>query len=184
MATVAFGIEYTSPRSRLSNGLRIFYAIPHLIIVGVLGYASGAASLIQWFIILFTGKRNKSLWTFSRNVLDWQNRATTYLGMMYDAYPNFAFEKLNEPVHFSIDYEESADRLTNALRLIWAIPAMLISYFLAIAAAVITVICWFAILFTGTQPRGMFDFLLKVYRYSTRFNAYIGLLTDTYPKFE
>ena len=117
-------------------------------------------------------------------MLDWQNRATTYLGMMYDAYPNFAFEKLNEPVHFSIDYEESADRLTNALWLIWAIPAMLISYFLAIAAAVITVICWFAILFTGTQPRGMFDFLLKVYRYSTRFNAYIGLLTDTYPKFE
>jgi len=172
MATVAFDIEYTSPRSRLSNGLRIFYAIPHLIIVGVLGYASGAASLIQWFIILFTGKRNKSLWTFSRNVLDWQNRATTYLGMR------------KEPVHFSIDYEESADRLTNALRLIWAIPAMLISYFLAIAAAVITVICWFAILFTGTQPRGMFDFLLKVYRYSTRFNAYIGLLTDTYPKFE
>ena len=68
--------------------------------------------------------------------------------------------------------------------LIWIIPAALIFLVVAIGGYVVTVICWFAILFTGTQPRGMFDFLLKVYRYSTRFNAYIGLLTDTYPKFE
>jgi len=184
MAIVAFDIEYTTPRSRLSNALRILYAIPHLIIVGALGYASGAASLVQWFIILFTGKRNQAVFTFCRNVLDWQNRAATYAGMMYDAYPNFGFEKVNEPVHFSLEYEESADRLTNALRILWVIPAALIYVVVAIGGYVVTIICWFAILFTGVQPKGMFDFLVKMYRFGVRVNAYAGLLTDTYPKYE
>lgn len=184
MATVQFDIEYTTPRNRLSNALRIIYAIPHLIIVGALGYASAAAGLVQWFIILFTGKRNQALFTFCRNVLDWQMRANTYAGMMYDAYPNFGFEKMNEPVQFSVEYEESANRLTNALRLIWIIPAALIFLVVAIGGYVVTVICWFAILFTGVQPKGMFDFLAKMYRFSARLNAYGTLLTDTYPKYE
>lgn len=184
MATVAFDIEYTTPRNRLSNAFRILYALPHLIIVGALGYASAAASLVQWFIILFTGKRNQGLFNFGRNVLGWQTRASAYAGMMYDAYPNFGFEKGNEPLQFSLEYEESADRLTNALRIIWVIPAALIYMAVAIAGYVVTIICWFAILFTGVQPRGMFDFLLKMYRFGARVSAYAGLLTDTYPKYE
>ena len=81
MATVTFDIEYTAgPRDRLSNALRIFYAIPHLIIVGALGYFAEALGVIQWFIILFTGKRNEGLWDLTRGVLDWQARAYTYVG--------------------------------------------------------------------------------------------------------
>ena len=38
--------------------------------------------------------------------------------------------------------------------------------------------------FTGNQPRGMFDFLVKVERFGARLSAYLYLLTDTYPKFE
>ena len=184
MATASFDIDYTDPRDRLSSALRIFYAIPHLIIVGALSYVAQAVAVIQWFIILFTGQRNQSLWNLSRGVLDWQARAYTYVGLMYDAYPNFGFEKKDEPVQFSLVYEESADRLTNALRLIWAIPALIITAGLAIAGMVVTLICWCAIVFTGTQPRGMFDFLLKAHRYSVRTGAYTSLLTDAYPKYE
>lgn len=184
MATVTFDIEYTDPRDRVSSALRIFYAIPHLIIVSALGYLVEAVAIIQWFIILFTGKRNQSLWNLARGVLDWQARAYTYTGLMYDTYPNFAFEKGGEPVQFTAEYEESADRLTNGLRIIWAIPAIIVMAALSIAGMVVTLICWFAIVFTGTQPRGMFDFLVKVHRYAVRTNAYITLLTDTYPKYE
>jgi hypothetical protein len=184
MAAATFDIDYTDPRDRLSSALRIFYAIPHLIIVSALGYLSEAVAFIQWFVILFTGKRNQSLWNLSRGVIDWQSRAYSYVGLMYDTYPNFGFEKKDEPVHFAIDFEEPANRLTNALRLIWAIPAMIITVGLMIAGVVVTLICWFAILFTGTQPRGMFDFMIKVYRYAFRTSTYVSLLTDTYPKYE
>ncbi len=103
---------------------------------------------------------------------------------MYDTYPNFGLEKKDESVHFALDYEEPANRLTNALRLIWAIPALITTIGLVISGDVVTLICWFAILFTGTQPSGMFDFLIKAYRYALRTSAYVSLLTDTYPKYE
>jgi hypothetical protein len=54
----------------------------------------------------------------------------------------------------------------------------------AIAGEVVTIICWFAILFTGQMSQGMFDFLLKVHRFGVRTSAYTSLLTDTYPKYE
>ena len=184
MTPVMFDIEYTEPRNRLSNGLRIFYALPHLIIVNALCYLAQVLSVIQWFIILFTGKRHQGMWNLSRGVLDWEMRANAYAGLMYDTYPNFGFEKRDEPVTFELTYEETANRLTCALRILWIIPAAIIFLLVAIGGVVVTLICWFAILFTGKQPKGMFDFLLKVYRMEARLNAYGQLLTDTYPKFE
>ena len=104
MAAVTFDITYTGERDRFSSALRMFYAIPHMIIVGALGYLAGAISVIQWFIILFTGKRNRNMWDISRGVLDWQARAYTYAGLMYDTYPNFGFERANEPVTLQFEY--------------------------------------------------------------------------------
>jgi hypothetical protein len=41
-----------------------------------------------------------------------------------------------------------------------------------------------AIVFTGQQAQGRFDFLLKAHRLGSRVSAYLYLLTDTYPKFD
>lgn len=184
MSAITFDIDYTEPRDRLSSALRIFYAIPHTIVVGALTYAAQLLAVVQWFIILFTGKRNQGIWNFTNGVLNWAGRAWAYTGLMYDTYPAFAFEGAGEPVRYGLVYEESADRLTNALRFIWAIPAAIIGIVLVIAGEVLSIVCWFAILFTGKQPRGMFDFLLKVHRFMVRLNGYTLLLTDTYPKYE
>ena len=141
-------------------------------------------ALLQWLVILFTGKRHQSLWSLSRDVLDWQSRANAYAGLMYDTYPNFGFEKKDEPMAFAVEYTESADRLTCALRIIWAIPALLLAIVIAIGAFFVTVVSWFAIVFTGQQSQGRFGFLMKAHRYGVRVGAYLTLLTDTYPKFE
>ncbi len=184
MAAVAFDIEYTAERDRLSSALRILYALPHLIIANVLQGLQEVLSFVHWWIILFTGKRNAGIWGLSKGVLNWQSRAYTYAGLMYDTYPAFAFEGAQEPVRLGLEMDESANRLTCALRIIWAIPAMIITSLLTIAGMVISIASWFAILFTGSHPRGMFDFLLKVHRYAVRFNAYVALLSDTYPAFD
>jgi len=65
-----------------------------------------------------------------------------------------------------------------------AIPHYIILFFLVIAAIVCVVIAWFAILFTGRYPRGLFDFVVGVFRWSLRVVAYSFLLiTDRYPPF-
>ena len=184
MSAVSFDITYTTPRNRLTNAFRIIWAIPHLIIVNVLSRLAQVLGLVQWFIVVFTGKRNRGLWDLSRNCLGWEVRAYAYAAMMYDTYPNFGFEKKDEPVEFGLEWDDSVDRLSVALRLIYAIPAVLLMLVVGIGAFFVGIGTWFAILFTGNQPRGMFDFMLKAQRLGARVSAYLYLLTDTYPKFD
>jgi hypothetical protein len=64
-------------------------------------------------------------------------------------------------------------------------PALhIVLVFLSIAAFVAVVIAWFAILFTGRYPRGLFDFVLGVLRWGNRVIGYaFVLVTDQYPPF-
>ena len=56
--------------------------------------------------------------------------------------------------------------------------------FLSIAAVVAVIVAWFAILFTGRYPRGLFDFVLGVLRWNNRVVGYAFILvTDEYPPF-
>ena len=75
-------------------------------------------------------------------------------------------------------------RLTVLVRIILAIPHLIVLYVLSIASEVVALICWFAALFTGRLPSGLADFQLGYLRWLTRFSAYLFLLTDVYPPFE
>jgi Domain of unknown function (DUF4389) len=65
-----------------------------------------------------------------------------------------------------------------------AIPHYIVLFFLDIAALVIVIVVWFAILFTARYPRGMFDFVEGVARWHNRVVGYaVTLVTDQYPPF-
>jgi hypothetical protein len=87
------------------------------------------------------------------------------------------------PVTFKADYVEKRSRLTTFFRLILAIPHVIFLYFYGLAAGVVVIIAWFALLFTGRYPQGMYDFVAGSLRYSTRVYGYLWLLTDEYPPF-
>ena len=182
MSIFTYDVEYQESRNRLTVAFRMILAIPHLIIAQVWGYLVEVLSVVQWFIILFTGKRNEGIWNLQRSWLVYYCRVLGYTSLLFDAYPAFATDGPPAPVRSAITYEESADRMTSALRLIWMIPAAIIAILAGIAMEVVLIISWFAIVITGKQPRGMWDFVLKALRFAFQLYSYAGLMTDTYPK--
>lgn len=83
------------------------------------------------------------------------------------------------PLQYSVDYPEGPrNRLTALVRLILAIPIIIISIFLAWQVIVPT---FFMILFRNKYPRWWFDWNLEVLRFTSRVNSYVLLLRDEYP---
>ena len=183
MSSIGYDVTYQEQRNRLTNAFRIILAIPHLIVSQVWGYLAQILGVIQWFVIVFTGKRNEGMFNLQQSWIGYYSRVVGYTSLLYDPYPAFGTDPGNAPVRTEISFEESANRLTTALRFLWIIPAAIIYIFVGIGGAVVTLISWFAILFTGKHPRGMWDFGLKVVRFSLQLQAYALLMTDTYPKF-
>lgn len=87
------------------------------------------------------------------------------------------------PVFFGVELEDRRSRLTTAFRLILAIPQLIVATLLGYALGIVSVIAWFAVLFTGRFPRGLFDFNVGAMRWQTNVYAYLALLRDEYPPF-
>jgi hypothetical protein len=87
------------------------------------------------------------------------------------------------PVTFRADYVEKRSRLTSFFRLILVFPHLIAYSFYGIAAGVVVIVAWFALVFTGRYPRGMYDFVAGFLHYETRVFGYGCLLTDQYPPF-
>jgi hypothetical protein len=88
------------------------------------------------------------------------------------------------PVHFSVDYPQRLSRGLIFVKWLLIIPHIIVLYALSIAMSVVVFIAWFAILFTGRYPLGLFNFVVGVQRWSNRVSAYgIMLVTDKYPPF-
>ena len=87
------------------------------------------------------------------------------------------------PISYEADYLRERNRLTTFFRLILAIPWYIVNYIYTLAAAVVAVIAWFALLILGRYPQWAYDFNSGVLRYSTRFNAWFSLQVDAFPPF-
>ncbi len=82
-----------------------------------------------------------------------------------------------------LEYPEERNRLTVAFRFVLAIPQIVVFLLVGLAWVVTAIIGWFAVLFTGRYPEGLWTFGLGVQRWSMRLSAYLLLLRDEYPPF-
>jgi hypothetical protein len=87
------------------------------------------------------------------------------------------------PVTYEADYVRERNRLTVFFRYILAIPWEIVAIIYYIAAIVVVIIAWFALLFTGRYPEGMYRFVSGVIRYGARVGAWYSLQTDEWPSF-
>ena len=185
-ATYPVTLEVEYPE-RLSRGLifvKWLLAFPHWLIVGIFGYLVELTTFISWFAILFTGRYPRALFDLAVMYFRWNTRMLAYVALLRDEYPPFSGGANPEyPVRLDIEYPERLSRLLIFVKWLLAIPHIVILGLLGIVAFFVYVIGWFAILFTGRLPRGLFDFLVGYGRWGLRVNAYILLLRDEYPPF-
>lgn len=87
------------------------------------------------------------------------------------------------PVTYEADYLKERNRLTTFFRYIVAIPWLIVAYVYLIAASVVVLIAWFALVILGRYPEGMYNFVGGVLRFSMRVNAFLYLQTDEWPSF-
>jgi Domain of unknown function (DUF4389) len=178
-----FEVEYPEELNRWLPLVKWLLAIPHLLIVYALVNVAYVIQFIAFFAILFTTKFPEQLFEFVVNIYRWQMNVSAYTGLMRDEYPPFSWEPGQYPVNFEIDYPEQLNRWLPLIKWLLAFPHYVVLFALFIAAAVVWIIAFFAILFTTRFPRGLFEFNVGVFRWWQRVNAYVYFMRDEYPPF-
>jgi Domain of unknown function (DUF4389) len=199
---VRLSIDYPDRAlNRLTTAFRLFVAIPILIVAGSVGghegaygagehgwtFAAGTGGLLflaPLLMILFRQKYPRWWFDWNRELLRFSNRVGVYLALMDDRYPS-TDEQQAVALDFPYpDAEQGLNRWLPLVKWLLAIPHYIVLVFLWIAAVVSIVIAWFVILFTGRYPRGLFNFVHGVFRWTNRVVGYAFILvTDEYPPF-
>lgn len=172
-------------RNRLSVGLRYIFALPVMIVAMIFGIGAYLAAIVAWFSIVFTGKYPEGLYDFNAKFVRLASRATSYLDLATDQSPPLnGDEDPNYPVQVGTPAPLAEyDRVKTGLRLIIGIPVFLLNYVQGIIAGIVSLIAWFAIVFTGKMPEGLVKPLHGAIAYQTKALAYMMLLTEDYPPF-
>jgi hypothetical protein len=197
-------VDYPDQHNRVTTLFRLVLVIPIAIVFGVLtsgttrtvydhsghavstssGGITGGIFVATVLMILFRQRYPRWWFDFGRELTRFGARIFAYVALLSDQYPSTVDE---QSVHLDIDYPDAERDLNRWLPLVkWlmAIPHFIVLFFLSIGAFFAVVIAWFAILFTGRYPRGLFDYVVGVGRWGLRVQAYaILLVTDRYPPF-
>ncbi len=185
----AFEVETPDKMANWRPLVQWLMAIPHIVVLSLLAVVGGVVAIISWFSIVFTGKLSEGLANTQSMVLRYNMRTMAFAGFLHEEFPPFDFtttaaEPGGTPV--SVDFTpalEDRNRLTAGLRFLWAIPAWIFLGSISLVAEILWFIAFFAVLFTGSWPNGLRDFVVKALRLGVKVNAYGMLLTDEYPPF-
>lgn len=146
---------------------------------------NGAAALgLATALMIVFRKRYPRWWfDFARECTRFFGRILAYLALLTDRYPSTVDE---QAVHLEIDYPDARElnRWLPLVKWLLAVPHYLALALLGTVAFLAVIAAWFAILLSGRYPRGLFDYVVGVWRWWLRVGAYAFLLvTDRYPPF-
>lgn len=195
---VRLSVDYPDRKlNRLSTLLRLLWIIPIAIVLALVSGSTlavngttaivaggGLLFLAPLLMILFRQKYPRWWFDWNLELYRFSTRVAAYLAVMDDRYPSTDEQ---QSVRLDIDYPDVPRDLNRFLPLVkWilVIPHIIVLAFIGIAAVFAVIFAWFAILFTGRYPRGLFDFVEGFLRWGTRVTGYAFLLaTDRYPPF-
>ncbi len=206
---VTFAVEpaYAS-RRRLSGGLRLLFALPHLLFtggpsllgmvvapvfvvvglapltvplsIGAFGVLALLTTIASWIALLVRGRQPRGLREVATWFLGWRANAIAYAVLLRDEFPPFGYGDYE--AHLAIPPQpERRDRVSIALRLPLLLPHLPVLVVLNVLLTVVSVIAWLTVTLGGRYPAPLYDFTVGAVRYSLRVEAYLLLLHDTWP---
>ena len=183
---VTFEADYVERRNRLTTFFRLILAIPVAIVLYVFGILAGLAIVIAWVAIVITGRYPTGLYDFVASFNRSLARVTGYAALLCDPYPAFgASDDPGYPIRMRFAGPlERYSRLKTFFRIILASPIIVLRYVMHLLLEIGAVAAWVVILVTGKMPRGLFDLMVLANSYTARSDAYVFLLTETYPPFQ
>lgn len=165
----------------------IVLTVVAVLLVPIMIFLAGfITNLFNPIVLMLVFRKKYPKWWFDyfTNLIKFLTRVGSYLTLLTDVYPS---TDEDQNVHIEITYPDVEKELSQGLPLIkWflAIPHYIVLAFVALVACVCDILIWFAILFTGRAPRGLFDFIVGFYRWGLRVSAYAYFqFTDKYPPF-
>lgn len=164
-------------------------AVPQLLIAYALTSLRGVLTLISFFAVVFTRRIPRPLFDAIVMMFRYEWRVTSYALFLHEDYPPFEFQPAatdddaDPHTLVTVSYPDQMSRWQPLVKWLLAIPHYVVLFVLGIAATVVVIGGFFTVLITGEYPQTLRDFLVGVYRYNLRVQAYAGLLTDQYPPF-
>ncbi|NQW21289.1 MAG: DUF4389 domain-containing protein [Chloroflexi bacterium] len=175
-------IDYVGTgRNRLTTFFRIMTAIPILLVISA--FQNATVVIPTLLMILFRQKYPRWWFDFNIEYQRFSIRIYAYLSLLTDEYPSADGA---QGVQLEIDYPDVSqlNRFLPLFKWILAIPHYVVLAILGSISIILIVVAWFIILFTGSFPKGIHNFIVGVNRWTVRVTAYAFLLTtDTYPPF-
>jgi|SRR5579862_5702597 len=168
-------------RSRLTVFFRLPLAIPHFLVLYVLGIVMEFVLFVAWVVAVVLGRLPEGLHNFLGGYMRYLTRVSAYVLLLADPYPPFAFERKGYPVEVRVDPPAPENRLTVFFRILLAIPALLLSAVFRVVNTVMAIFGWFYCIALGRMHKGMRDVSAWMLGYETQTYGYLFLLTSRYP---
>jgi hypothetical protein len=183
---VSFEADYVEQRNRLTAFFRLILVIPVAIWLYVYAIAAAIVIVIAWFAIVLTGRYPQTMYDFIASYTRFVTRVTAYAALLCDPYPPFGGAPDD---HYPVRMQfagplDHYSRLKTLFRIILAIPLVILRYVIGLLLEVGALAAWFVIIITGKMPRGLYDLMVLANSYTARSDAYLYLLTETYPPFQ
>jgi hypothetical protein len=182
---VTYEVAFPERLSRLSTFFRAILAIPLAIWLYIWGFFASIAIFVAWFAIVITGRYPAGLYRFVAQFCAAEAIMFSYVTLVTDRFPPFVPDSDSDyPVRMTFRRLERYSRLKTLFRVILEIPILILRYVLGLLTEVGAVAAWFTVIILGRMPRGLFDMLVLVNSYTARSDAYLFLLTESYPPFQ
>jgi len=168
-------------RRRLVVLLRAVLVIPHYIVLSIWTLLVVPAVAIAWLALLIEGRLPSFLHRFLGAFLRYQGQVTAWFDLLSTRYPD-PLHTEGHPFRIELPERSRQPRVVTLFRLPLALPPVVLATAFNVVLSIAAVAAWFVALALGRTTAGLQELGTFCLRYQLETQAYVTLLTSTYPR--